>query len=54
MVDTLSNMEDRGLLSTGQYVLIHVDLGTLDRFDPLKYFKSKNVCQFILVLVEFD
>ena len=50
MVDLLSNLENRGLLATGEYVVIHVNLdsiGTLDT-DPGIYFRRNY--KFILIL----
>ena len=42
MVDMMSNLEHRGLLATGDYVVIHVDLGTFSNIIPLKYFRRKQ------------
>ncbi|XP_050390613.1 receptor-type guanylate cyclase Gyc76C [Patella vulgata] len=39
VVDFMTNLYDRGLLDTGDYVVIYVDHGTFDYADPLKYFK---------------
>ncbi|KAI0211265.1 Receptor-type guanylate cyclase Gyc76C [Lamellibrachia satsuma] len=39
MVDMMSNLEYRGLLATGDYVVIHVDLDTFSNVIPLKYFR---------------
>ena len=46
MVDFLIDLNDRGLLDTGEYVVIHVDFDTFDNVDSLKYFKSK----YLLIL----
>ena len=42
MIDMLTNLEERGLFDTGEYMLIHTDDKTLDMNQPLKYFQSKN------------
>ncbi|XP_048763359.2 receptor-type guanylate cyclase Gyc76C-like [Ostrea edulis] len=39
VVDLMTNLYDRGLLDTGEYIVIFVDHVTFDRTDPLKYFK---------------
>lgn len=41
VVDFITNLYDRGLLDTGEYIVIYVDLGTFDITYPLKYFKRK-------------
>ena len=41
VVDLMTNLYDRGLLDTGEYIVIYVDLDTFDSTVPLKYFKSK-------------
>ena len=42
MIDMLTNLEERGLFDTGEYMLIHTDDKTLDMNQPLKYFQSKE------------
>lgn len=39
VVDLMTNLYDRGLLDTGEYIVIFVDHVTFDRTDTLKYFK---------------
>ncbi|XP_071105845.1 receptor-type guanylate cyclase Gyc76C-like [Haliotis cracherodii] len=39
VVDLMTNLYDRGLLDTGDYIVIYVDHNTFDSKDPLKYFK---------------
>ncbi|XP_076075351.1 receptor-type guanylate cyclase Gyc76C-like [Mytilus galloprovincialis] len=39
VVDLMTNLYDRGLLDTGEYIVIYVDLDTFDSTVPLKYFK---------------
>lgn len=39
VVDFMSNLYDRGLLDTGEYIVIYVDHDTFDPTVPLKYFK---------------
>ncbi|KAH3862698.1 receptor-type guanylate cyclase Gyc76C-like [Dreissena polymorpha] len=39
IVDMMTNMYDRGLLDTGEYVVIYFDHETVDTVDPLKYFR---------------
>lgn len=41
VVDLMTNLYDRGLLDTGEYIVIFVDHVTFDRTDTLKYFKRK-------------
>ncbi len=42
LVDMMSNLEARGLLATGEYIVIHTDLATFDtNHNPLKYFQRK-------------
>ncbi|XP_052770331.1 receptor-type guanylate cyclase Gyc76C-like [Mya arenaria] len=38
IVDMMTNMYDRGLLDTGEYVVIYFDHETLDAIEPLKYY----------------
>lgn len=45
VVDLITNLYDRGLLDTGEYIVIYVDLGTFDITYPLKYFKRKYLVQ---------
>ena len=44
IVDFMGNLYDRGLLDTGEYIVIYVDLNTFDKNDPLKYFLRKYCC----------
>lgn len=37
----MTNMYDRGLLDTGEYVVIYFDHETVDTIDPLKYYRRK-------------
>ncbi|ESO83957.1 hypothetical protein LOTGIDRAFT_108278 [Lottia gigantea] len=39
VVDFMSNLYDRGLLDTGDYIVIYVNHGNFDQSEPLKYFK---------------
>ncbi|KAK3090839.1 hypothetical protein FSP39_015066 [Pinctada imbricata] len=39
VVDLMTNLYDRGLLDTGEYIVIFVDHSTYDPTDQLKYFK---------------
>ena len=41
IVDMMTNMYDRGLLDTGEYVVIYYDHETVDTIDPLKFYRSK-------------
>lgn len=41
VVDLMTNLYDRGLLDTGEYVVIFVDHGMFDAHAPLKYFRRK-------------
>ena len=42
MIDMLTNLEERGLFDTGEYMLIHTDFETFDMNRPLKYFQRKS------------
>ena len=37
----MTNMYDRGLLDTGEYVVIYYDHETVDTIYPLKFYRSK-------------
>ncbi|XP_067672453.1 receptor-type guanylate cyclase Gyc76C-like isoform X2 [Haliotis asinina] len=39
VVDLMTNLYDRGLLDTGDYIVIYVDHNTFDSKNPLKYFR---------------
>ena len=41
IVDMMTNMYDRGLLDTGEYVVIYYDHETVDTIYPLKFYSSK-------------
>ena len=41
LIDILSNMEDRGLVDTGDYAVISVDFDTFKTIDRLRYFRRK-------------
>jgi hypothetical protein len=42
MVDMLAIMEERELLTDGQYAVLHVDLDHVNNEDPLFYFKRES------------
>lgn len=42
IVDMMTNMYDRGLLDTGEYVVIYFDHETVDTIDPLKYYRRTS------------
>ncbi|KAJ8318358.1 hypothetical protein KUTeg_003449 [Tegillarca granosa] len=39
IVDIMTNLHDRGLLDTGEYIVIYVDNTIFDPSEPLRYFK---------------
>ena len=41
MIDMLANLEERGLLASGKYIVIYTHLETFDSIDKLRYFKRK-------------
>ena len=43
MVDTVANLEHRGLMDTGEYAVIFVDFDTYTDLDPMHYARSKSV-----------
>jgi hypothetical protein len=43
----MTNMYDRGLLDTGEYVVIYFDHETVDTIDPFKYYRSKFIIHII-------
>ncbi|CAH1793794.1 unnamed protein product [Owenia fusiformis] len=40
MVGLLTNLESRGILDTGEYIVIHIDHKEYDKENPIKYFQS--------------
>ncbi|KAL4240409.1 hypothetical protein ACF0H5_001201 [Mactra antiquata] len=43
IVDMMTNMYDRGLLDTGEYIVIYFDHETVDTIDPLDYYRRKEI-----------
>ena len=41
MIDMVSNIEERGIFDTGEYMVIHVDLEAFHENKPVRYFQSK-------------
>jgi hypothetical protein len=54
VVDFITNLYDRGLLDTGEYIVIYVDLGTFDITNPLKYFKRKYLVQKCIFYLKYS
>ncbi|XP_045214115.2 receptor-type guanylate cyclase Gyc76C-like [Mercenaria mercenaria] len=42
IVDMMTNMYDRGLLDTGEYVVIYFDHETVDTIDPFRYYRRTS------------
>ena len=41
MIDMVSNIEERGIFDTGEYMVIHIDLEAFHENKPARYFQSK-------------
>lgn len=41
MVEMMTNLDERGLLATGEYLVIYTEFSTYSNEDPLKYFKGQ-------------